>query len=84
MPSLKFIVCNIIPSFDVFILGLKDPKSSFLIPRNACLYLGAKTENHIPFKSRFAAWEEMGIKVIPVLSKPTNDEAKGEYIQVFK
>ena len=34
------------------------------------LYLGVRTENHIPYKERYTIWSEYGIEVIPVISQP--------------
>ena len=51
-------------------LGLKEIKYNSLFERRATLYIGARTPNHIPFASKFPMWEEMGVKVIPVISQP--------------
>ena len=49
----------------------------------ATLYLGVKTEDHIPFKDRFEEWKTKGINIIPVLSKPptTGYTGRSGYIQ---
>ena len=64
-------------------LGLKTTNFNSLFERKATLYLGARTQEHIPFASKFAKWEEMGVKVIPVLSQPGSPEWAGRtgYIQ---
>lgn len=64
-------------------LGLKKTNYNSLFERKATLYLGARTPEHIPFASKFPLWEEMGIKVIPVISQPANSGWDGRtgYIQ---
>ena len=52
------------------LLGLKETKFNSLIQRKATLYIGARSPQHIPFASKFPVWEEMGVKVIPVISQP--------------
>ena len=65
-------------------LGLKDTKFNSLFERRATLYVGARTPQHIPFASKFPKWEEMGVKVIPVISQPpsgSNWDGRTGYIQ---
>jgi NAD(P)H-flavin reductase len=64
-------------------LGLKETNFNSLFERRATLYLGARTLEHLPFAAKFAAWEELGVTVIPVLSKPSSDKYDGRsgYIQ---
>lgn len=44
-------------------LGLKGATFRTLFTRKGVLYIGARTPSHLPFKSSYAAWEEMGLKV---------------------
>jgi NAD(P)H-flavin reductase len=63
-------------------LGLKLTNYNSLFERRAILYLGARTLEHLPFAAKFAAWEELGVTVIPVLSKPSdNYDGRSGYIQ---
>lgn len=63
-------------------LGLKTTGFNSLFERKATLYLGAKTEEHIPLKGRFSQWETMGVTVVPVLSLPDGSwTGKTGYIQ---
>lgn len=50
-------------------LGLKTTGFNSLFPRKATLYLGARTADHIPFRTKFAEWESLGVSIVPVLSK---------------
>jgi len=38
--------------------------------RSATLYIGARSEAHLPLKEKYSAWESSGVKVVPVLSQP--------------
>ena len=63
-------------------LKLKESGYNSLFPRQGVLYLGARTSKHIPFQSRFKAWEDKGVQVIPVLSQPEPDwTGRKGYIQ---
>lgn len=64
-------------------LGLKTTNFNSLFERRATLYIGARTPQHIPFSSKFSQWEDMGIKVVPVISQPANSGWDGRtgYIQ---
>ena len=63
-------------------LALRKVGQNSLYERKATLYLGARTEDHLPFRSRFSDWQSKGIKVIPVLSKAPNSwNGKTGYIQ---
>jgi NAD(P)H-flavin reductase len=64
------------------ILSLNKVGFNSLYPRKASLYIGARSEDHIPFKSKFDAWKELGVDVIPVLSQPGDGwQGKKGYIQ---
>ena len=52
------------------ILSLKVTSYQTLFERKATLYIGARSEDYIPFKSKFPEWKERGVDVVPVLSKP--------------
>lgn len=54
-------------------LGLKQTGKNTLFERRATLYLGARSKAHLPMMSKYAAWKELGIDVIPVLSQPDAD-----------
>jgi NAD(P)H-flavin reductase len=58
------------------ILGLKSTAFNSLYAREATLYLGARTPEHIPFRSRFDSWSALGVNVVPVLSKPETSSTK--------
>ena len=63
-------------------LKLKEVGYNSLVERRGVLYIGARSEAHLPFKSKYQEWEEKGIKVVPVLSKPEKGWAgKDGYIQ---
>lgn len=38
--------------------------------RRATLYIGARSEAHLPLKDKYSVWEKSGVKVVPVLSQP--------------
>ena len=64
-------------------LGFKTTSYNSLFERRGMLYLGVKSELHIPCAKEFKHWEEdLGIRVVPVCSHP-KDEWKGQkgYIQ---
>lgn len=63
-------------------LALRKVGPNSLYERTATLYLGARSEDHLPFRSKFSDWESKGVKIIPVLSQP-GDSWKGKtgYIQ---
>ena len=58
-------------AIDSSILGMRTTSYNSLFERRGLLYLGARTENHLPCKSDFARWEQAGIKIVPVLSQPS-------------
>lgn len=63
-------------------LALRKVGANSLYERTATLYLGARSENHLPFRSKFGDWESKGVKIIPVLSQPGNSwKGKTGYIQ---
>lgn len=63
-------------------LNLLTTAYNSLQMRKAKLYIGARTENHLPFKSKYQEWESKGVQVIPVLSQPSNNwTGKKGYIQ---
>lgn len=53
-------------------LGLRKIGPNSLFERKATLYIGARSEDHLPFTSKFSQWEDKGVKIVPVLSKPSN------------
>jgi len=53
-------------------LGLGGTVYESLFSRKATLYVGAKTPEHLPFRGKYAEWEKMGVKVVPVLSQPSD------------
>lgn len=64
-------------------LSIGEVSPTTIFPRTATLYIGARSQAHLPLSSRYKRWEEeFGIKVVPVLSQETGDYsgAKG-YIQ---
>jgi len=63
-------------------LKLKEVGYNALYARQGVLYIGARTEAHLPFKNKYKDWEDMGVTVIPVLSKPDDKwTGKEGYIQ---
>lgn len=38
--------------------------------RTCTLYYGVKTPDDMPYVSKFAQWEELGVQVVPVISQP--------------
>ena len=63
-------------------LNLLTTAYNSLQMRKAKLYIGARTEDHLPFKSKYQEWESKGVTVIPVLSQPSNNwNGKKGYIQ---
>jgi len=57
-------------------------ESEVLKGKDVTLYYGCQTEAQMAYADKFSAWEKLGVKVVPVLSKP--DEGwKGEtgYVQ---
>jgi len=55
------------------IIGLKTTGYNSLFERQGLLYLGAKTSKHLPCSGDFQKWEQLGVKVVPVLSQPEAD-----------
>lgn len=51
-------------------LGLKQIGKNTIFERRATLYLGARSKAHLPMMNKYAAWKELGIDIIPVLSQP--------------
>lgn len=73
--SVLFMACGsgiapIVAAIESNMLGLKQTAYNSLFERQGLLYIGAKTEAHLPFKARYQAWGDLGVKVIPVLSRP--------------
>ena len=63
-------------------LKLKKVGYNSLFARQGVLYIGARTEAHLPFKDKYKEWEDKGVTVVPVLSKPGADwMGKVGYIQ---
>ena len=63
-------------------MGLRKIGFNSLFERKATLYIGARSEDHLPLKSRYADWENKGVRVIPVLSKGSSSwTGKTGYIQ---
>lgn len=58
------------------VLGLGKTGYTSIFSRKACLYIGAKTPLHLPYKEKYADWEKSGIKVVPVISRPSDDCSK--------
>jgi NAD(P)H-flavin reductase len=52
-------------------LKLKEVGYNSLFARQGVLYIGARTEKHLPFKDKYKEWEDKGVTVVPVLSKPS-------------
>ena len=44
-------------------LGLKRTGYRTIFERRASLYIGARTPQHLPLRSKYAEWEELGVKV---------------------
>ena len=75
-------IAPIAAAIDSGTLGLKSTGFNSLFERKATLYIGARTPDHIPLRSKFAAWEEMGVSIVPVLSKAdTTWTGRTGYIQ---
>jgi NAD(P)H-flavin reductase len=62
-------------------LGLKDTGYNSLSARLGRLYVGAKTEAHLPLKDRYEAWGELGLEIIPVLSQAPDSPYRKGYVQ---
>lgn len=54
---------------DSDLLGLNKINYNSLYPRKATLYIGARTQHHLPMANKYAEWEEKGVTIIPVLSQ---------------
>ena len=52
------------------LLSLKVTSYQTLFERTATLYIGARSEEYLPFRSKYDEWAKMGVNIIPVLSKP--------------
>jgi len=52
-------------------LGLRETGYTTIFERKAILYIGARTPDHLPFASKYPAWEKQGIRIVPVISQPT-------------
>jgi len=75
-------IAPIASAIDFPALALKKIGTNTLIERRGVLYLGARSENHLPFQSRFSEWESKGVIVVPVLSKPSSSwKGRTGYIQ---
>jgi NAD(P)H-flavin reductase len=53
------------------ILSLQVTAYQTLFERKATLYVGARDEEHLPFRSKFEEWKKRGVEVVPVYSKPS-------------
>lgn len=63
-------------------LNLLSTAYNSLQSRKAKLYIGARTESHLPLQSKYQEWESKGVTVIPVLSQPSSSwTGKQGYIQ---
>eukprot|EP01035_Chromulina_nebulosa_P018036 gene18036-23678_t len=65
-------------------LGLGSVLKNSLSPRKAVLYIGARSEDKLPFKSKYSTWESLGCQIIPVLSGEVDSaqwKGKRGYIQ---
>jgi len=58
-------------------------ESDALKGRTAKLYYGARTPEHMAYAAKFQDWESLGVQVIPVMSRPVDDDWDGEtgYVQ---
>lgn len=54
-------------------LGLGSTGTKTLFPRKAILIIGARSEQHLPFRNKYEEWKAKGVEVIPVLSKGADD-----------
>ena len=63
-------VAPIASAIDSNLLGFKTTSYNSLFERRGILYLGVKDESYIPCQKSFKSWEEAGIRVVPVCSKP--------------
>ena len=59
-------------AIDSSIFGLKTTSYNSLFAKEGLLYIGAKTPEHLPCSADFKRWESQGVKIIPVISKPTS------------
>eukprot|EP01038_Epipyxis_sp_PR26KG_P008593 gene8593-11611_t len=59
------------------LLGLKTTKYNSLFARKAKLYIGAKTPAHLPLTEKYQEWEELGVTVIPVISRVDDPKSLG-------
>jgi len=64
-------IAPIAAAIDFPLLGLRMTAANSLFPRTAKLYVGARTEAHLPLRAKYPEWEGKGVKVVPVLSKPS-------------
>jgi NAD(P)H-flavin reductase len=64
------------------VLGIGGVGFNSIFPRKAKLYIGARTEAHLPLKDKYALWKERGVEIIPVLSQaPDSWSGERGYIQ---
>ena len=75
-------IAPIASAIDSSLLGFQTTSYNSLFERRGLLYLGIKSPKHIPCQKDFKRWEDAGIKIILVCSKP-NEGWMGEigYIQ---
>jgi NAD(P)H-flavin reductase len=75
-------IAPIASAIDSNLLGFGSISYNSLFARKGLLYLGVQSEKHIPCQKDFDRWEDAGIKIVPVCSRPT-DRWKGDvgYIQ---
>ena len=63
-------------------LQLRKIGPNSLYARTATLYVGARTEDHLPFRSKYSDWESKGVTVVPVISKPADSwRGRTGYVQ---
>eukprot|EP00607_Mallomonas_marina_P011073 CAMPEP_0182423814 /NCGR_PEP_ID=MMETSP1167-20130531/9885_1 /TAXON_ID=2988 /ORGANISM="Mallomonas Sp, Strain CCMP3275" /LENGTH=247 /DNA_ID=CAMNT_0024603099 /DNA_START=134 /DNA_END=877 /DNA_ORIENTATION=- len=63
-------------------LGLMKKNYNALYERKGLLYIGARTEAHLPLQHKYKDWSELGMTIIPVLSQPSSDwTGRTGYIQ---
>jgi len=63
-------------------LSLRKISANSLFERTATLYIGARTEESLPFRSKYSEWETKGVKIIPVLSRASSSwKGRTGYIQ---
>ena len=75
-------VAPIAAAIDSGVLGFKTTSYNSLFERRGVLYLGVKSEKHIPCKDEFKRWEDSGILVVPICSQATKEwQGRKGYVQ---